>query len=114
MTIVPLLLLCSLALVAGSIVLFVFSARQGDCHESDRICLLPLEDDTEVLYQMSHHYVPEAARGVRWDDPALEIDWPPADRRFISERDRAWPDLSLPNDTRPTASSRSAASRTTA
>ena len=48
MSIVPLLLLCSLALVAGSIVLFVFSARQGDCHESDRICLLPLEDDAEV------------------------------------------------------------------
>ena len=47
MSIVPLLLLCSLALVAGSIVLFVFSARQGDCHESDRICLLPLEGDTE-------------------------------------------------------------------
>ena len=73
-----------------------------------------LKDDTEVLYQMSHHYVPEAARGVRWDDPALEIDWPPADRRFISERDRAWPDLSLPNETRSTASSRSAARRTTA
>ena len=48
MSIVPLLLLCSLALVAGSIVLFVFSARQGDCHESDRICLLPLEDDTSA------------------------------------------------------------------
>jgi hypothetical protein len=47
-SIVPLLLLCSLALVAGSIVLFVFSARQGDCHESDRICLLPLEGDTEA------------------------------------------------------------------
>jgi len=46
MSIVPLLLLCSLALVAGSIVLFVFSAKQGDCHESDRICLMPLEDDT--------------------------------------------------------------------
>jgi dTDP-4-dehydrorhamnose 3,5-epimerase len=52
-----------------------------------------LEDDTEVLYQMSHHYVPEAARGVRWDDPALGIDWPPADRRLISDRDRAWPGL---------------------
>jgi dTDP-4-dehydrorhamnose 3,5-epimerase len=50
-----------------------------------------LEDDTEVLYQMSHHYVPEAARGVRWDDPTFEIDWPPADRRIISERDQAWP-----------------------
>ena len=47
MTIVPLLMFCSLALVAGSIVLFVFSAKQGDCHESERLCLLPLEDDTE-------------------------------------------------------------------
>ena len=52
-----------------------------------------LEDDTEVLYQMSHHYVPEAARGVRWDDPALRIDWPPAEERIISERDRGWPGL---------------------
>ena len=45
MTVVPVLLFCSLMLVAGSIVLFVISARQGDCHESDRMCLLPLEDD---------------------------------------------------------------------
>ena len=52
-----------------------------------------LEDHTEVLYQMSHHYVREAARGVRWDDPALGIDWPVAEERRISERDRAWPDL---------------------
>ena len=51
-----------------------------------------LEDDTEVLYQMSHHYVPEAARGVRWDDPAFGIEWPAAEERIISERDRAWPD----------------------
>jgi dTDP-4-dehydrorhamnose 3,5-epimerase len=52
-----------------------------------------LEDDTEVLYHMSHHYVPEAAEGVRWDDPVLGIEWPPADERVISERDRAWPGL---------------------
>jgi dTDP-4-dehydrorhamnose 3,5-epimerase len=51
-----------------------------------------LEDDTEVLYQMSHPYVPEAARGVRWDDPAFGIDWPVAEERIISERDRSWPD----------------------
>ncbi len=51
-----------------------------------------LEDDTEVLYQMSHHYVPDAARGVRWDDPALAIEWPPTAERIISERDCAWPD----------------------
>ena len=48
MSIVPLLLLCSLALVIGSLVLFVWSARQGDCHESDRLCLLPLEDDARA------------------------------------------------------------------
>ena len=48
MSIVPLLMFCSLLLVAGSIVLFVFSARQGDCHESERLCLLPLEDDTDA------------------------------------------------------------------
>jgi dTDP-4-dehydrorhamnose 3,5-epimerase len=52
-----------------------------------------LEDDTEVLYQMSHHYVPEAARGVRWDDPAFGIEWPVAEERVISDRDRSWPDL---------------------
>jgi dTDP-4-dehydrorhamnose 3,5-epimerase len=51
-----------------------------------------LMDDTEVAYQMSHRYVPWAARGVRWDDPEFGIEWPPADRRIISERDRTWPD----------------------
>ena len=39
-----------------------------------------LVDDTEVAYQMSHEYVPEAASGVRWDDPAFGIEWPPAER----------------------------------
>ena len=37
-----------------------------------------LEDASEVHYQMGHHYVPEAARGVRWDDPAFGIEWPAA------------------------------------
>ena len=51
-----------------------------------------LMDETEVAYQMSHEYVPEAASGVRWNDPAFGIEWPPAEQRIISERDRAWPD----------------------
>lgn len=51
-----------------------------------------LEDGTEVLYQMSEFYYPEAARGVRWDDPAFGIAWPPAGQRILSERDRSWPD----------------------
>ena len=41
---------------------------------------------------MSHEYVPAAARGVRWDDPAFGIEWPAAERRLISERDLEWPD----------------------
>jgi dTDP-4-dehydrorhamnose 3,5-epimerase len=51
-----------------------------------------LVDDCEVVYQMTHEYVPEAASGVRWDDPAFGIEWPAADERIISERDLAWPD----------------------
>lgn len=54
-----------------------------------------LTEDSEVLYQMTYPYVPEAARGVRWDDPVFAIRWPdpPAGcARTISERDRAFPD----------------------
>ena len=52
-----------------------------------------LTDDCEVIYQMGHRYVPDAARGVRWDDPAFAIRWPAPDiERTISERDRAFPD----------------------
>jgi dTDP-4-dehydrorhamnose 3,5-epimerase len=49
-----------------------------------------LEDDTEVLYLISTPYAPEAARGVRWDDPTLGIDWP-IDHPILSERDRSFP-----------------------
>jgi dTDP-4-dehydrorhamnose 3,5-epimerase len=53
-----------------------------------------LTDDTEVLYQMGDPYVPEAARGVRFDDPAFEIEWPAQEgQRIVSERDRAFPDF---------------------
>lgn len=49
-----------------------------------------LTDDTEVNYQVSAPYTPQAARGVRYDDPALGVDWPlPVTR--ISDNDRSWP-----------------------
>lgn len=51
-----------------------------------------LADDTDVLYFISAPYAPEAARGLRWDDPWPAIDWPHADERVINERDRSWPD----------------------
>jgi len=53
---------------------------------------LTLEDDTEVLYQISEFYHPESARGVRWSDPAFQIAWP-APPEVISERDQTYPDF---------------------
>jgi dTDP-4-dehydrorhamnose 3,5-epimerase len=54
-----------------------------------------LVDESEVAYQMGHHYVPDAARGVRFDDPAFAIQWPRTDRPLIvSERDASFPDFS--------------------
>lgn len=49
-----------------------------------------LVDNTEVHYMMSTHHVAEAATGLRWDDPALDVRWPQA-VTVISERDSAWP-----------------------
>jgi dTDP-4-dehydrorhamnose 3,5-epimerase len=49
-----------------------------------------LEDDVEVLYQMSNSYAPESARGVRCDDPAFGITWP-LPVTAIAPRDRSWP-----------------------
>jgi dTDP-4-dehydrorhamnose 3,5-epimerase len=54
--------------------------------------LQTLEDDTEVFYQMSQMYSPESARGVRWNDPAFCIEWPPAERT-MTEKDRTYPDF---------------------
>jgi dTDP-4-dehydrorhamnose 3,5-epimerase len=51
-----------------------------------------LVDDTEVLYLISRPYVPAAATGVRWDDSAFAIAWPPVEERTLSERDRSWSD----------------------
>lgn len=51
-----------------------------------------LASDTEVLYAMDTPYAPQAARGVRWDDPAFAIQWPdpPTGGRTMSSRDAAY------------------------
>jgi len=48
-----------------------------------------LADDTEVVYQMSEFYHPESARGVRWNDPTLNIQWPLPDP-IMSAKDRMY------------------------
>jgi dTDP-4-dehydrorhamnose 3,5-epimerase len=49
-----------------------------------------LTDRCEVFYQMSEVYFPELARGLRFDDPQVGIQWPIPDPA-ISERDRKLP-----------------------
>ncbi|SRR6056297_2490547 len=49
-----------------------------------------LEDDTEVLYQVSHPYTPNTEQGLRYDDPVLDISWPTAPS-MISDKDLQWP-----------------------
>ena len=51
---------------------------------------LTLEDDTELHYMVDNYYTPEHGRGLRYDDPALGIEWPRS-IDVISEQDRAWP-----------------------
>jgi dTDP-4-dehydrorhamnose 3,5-epimerase len=55
---------------------------------------LTLDDGCEIHYQISKAYRPEAARGVRWDDPAFAISWP-EEVVVINERDRSYPDFKI-------------------
>jgi dTDP-4-dehydrorhamnose 3,5-epimerase len=49
-----------------------------------------LEDRTEVSYQISVPYAPDAARGYRWDDPSFAVPWPEP-VTVMSEKDRGLP-----------------------
>jgi dTDP-4-dehydrorhamnose 3,5-epimerase len=50
-----------------------------------------LEDDSDVLYAISEFYDPTLARGVRWNDPSFNIQWPDPDP-ILSTRDAEYPD----------------------
>ncbi len=52
---------------------------------------LTVEDNSEVVYQVSEFYCREAERGLRYDDPAFGVEWP-IEVRTVSEKDRSWPD----------------------
>jgi dTDP-4-dehydrorhamnose 3,5-epimerase len=48
-----------------------------------------LEEGTEVFYQMSEFYAPKLARGIRYDDPKIGIQWP-LPVSSISDLDLNW------------------------
>ncbi|MEY2439045.1 MAG: dTDP-4-dehydrorhamnose 3,5-epimerase [Verrucomicrobiota bacterium] len=49
-----------------------------------------LSDSAELLYFVGEFYTPGCERGVRFDDPALAIDWP-LPVTVITEKDKSWP-----------------------
>ena len=53
-----------------------------------------LEDDSEVVYQVTQFYTPGSEKGIRWDDPVFSIQWP-TDVQVISDKDKSWPDYTL-------------------
>jgi dTDP-4-dehydrorhamnose 3,5-epimerase len=57
-----------------------------------------LSDVADVSYKVTAEYDPKLDRGVRWDDPALGIEWPVADP-VLSDKDRSLPALELAENT---------------
>ncbi len=47
-----------------------------------------LSDYAEFLYKTTEYYAPECERCIRWDDPALGIQWPLAGEPRVSDKDR--------------------------
>lgn len=56
---------------------------------------LTLSDSADVLYKSTDTYAPETEGSVRWDDPAIAIDWPlDGGVPLLSAKDEAAPSLS--------------------
>lgn len=53
---------------------------------------ITLENNSLVSYHMGESYHPGSARGIRWNDPQLNIAWP-LQPEVMSDRDRSLPTL---------------------
>lgn len=52
-----------------------------------------LSESAEFLYKTTDYYAPEFERSLRWDDPALGIEWPIEGVPILSKKDRDAPTL---------------------
>ena len=50
-----------------------------------------MSDNSLVTYNISDFYEPHSARGLKFDDPKINIKWPQAELRIISEKDQNYP-----------------------
>lgn len=46
--------------------------------------------NTQVFYKVDEYYSPEHDRGILWNDPALQIDWPVSEPQ-LSDKDQRHP-----------------------
>ena len=68
------------------------NGRQLYCPRGFAHAYLTLTDDTEVFYKIDGYYAPASQRGVRWNDPAVGIDWPMSEEDIVmNDRDRELP-----------------------
>ena len=51
-----------------------------------------ISEAATIHYMCSDYYAPDDERGIRWDDPALNIDWPVANPS-LSPKDAVLPNL---------------------
>lgn len=47
-----------------------------------------LSDEVEIMYKTSGEYVPQADRGILWNDPDIGIDWGIDFEPILSEKDK--------------------------
>lgn len=53
---------------------------------------ITLEDHTEAYYLVSNFYTPGKEKGIRWNDPYFNVEWP-TDQPIVSEKDQSHPDF---------------------
>lgn len=56
---------------------------------------LALEDDTQFLYKTTDFWHSPSERSLKWDDPALAIDWPLSVAPIVSSKDAAAPGIAM-------------------
>lgn len=54
-----------------------------------------LSDVAEFVYKTTNYYHPESDRGIIWNDPTLEIEWPVNIEPILSDKDKKQPSFSL-------------------
>jgi dTDP-4-dehydrorhamnose 3,5-epimerase len=53
-----------------------------------------LEDNSEIIYQVSEFYTPNSELGIHWNDPAFNITWP-IEEKITTEKDNSWKSFDL-------------------